>query len=208
MTPCKGHSWGRAVYIKNFPWECRKGVVKLVVRLFPGSVGGVVKFRWASIEQDVVVSNFVGFHILELLSSIRGNEELFLINRLVCGRVKLVATFHLPCLDEIFYGFFQGSVVVFLRTLLQEQQVGKRIVRLISEAPVALFDIFHKHTDWLLVSVFFLNCLKLILDGIQFLLGKTLARSHDLKGTLHVSLSHRWSIGGRQLGGMSTELDT
>ena len=57
VTPCEGNLGRARVHLQNFPRECRKGIMELVVALLPGGVCRVPSVGRACIEQDIVVSN-------------------------------------------------------------------------------------------------------------------------------------------------------
>mmetsp|Transcript_8330 Transcript_8330/g.17351 ORF Transcript_8330/g.17351 Transcript_8330/m.17351 type:complete len:331 (-) Transcript_8330:244-1236(-) len=196
VTPSESHLGGSRKDFQHFPRKGGKCLVEGIVRIFPSDFVVVPHVGGDRIEQDVVVTHFVGFNVVIGLSSIGSDLELFRVDRLMLVGVCLVRPFHFPRLDEILHNEFQRSFGMNLGSLLEKEKIGHGIIGFPPKSPLNV-GIVHKTSFGFLESKFFFNLVELLSRFFQLFLGHGLSGSIDGQGSLIVRLRQRRSFGGR-----------
>jgi len=68
MPPTKSHNWWTSKYLKNLPRECTEGTVEHIMSILPTKFLIVIEFFRSVFKQNIIVSYFMGFNLIKLLS--------------------------------------------------------------------------------------------------------------------------------------------
>ncbi len=98
VTPGEDYYWGTSEDLEDLPGERSEGVVEQVMGVLPAHPLHVIEIFVCVCKEDVVVADFVGFHVVEFGAVIGAEIEFILVNGHVLCAVKFVRSLHLPCL--------------------------------------------------------------------------------------------------------------
>merc|ERR1719487_1670571 len=80
------------------------------------------------LKEHIVVTNLMGFDVVEHLGTVRPDPEVCPIGGLVLGYVQFMGALKLPCLDDVFNDLFQRALMVIHSPTPQVKDIGECVI--------------------------------------------------------------------------------